>query len=122
LSEKFLYYFAYFCIFGSAFASATAAYYREPFWLVVVFAVIAVLGTILLHKSQGTNLHWCVPKISKFCSEGTPSGTGSGTVVSVRRGVGAEDSSGGIRVRGEEGSIAETSTLLKQRSKAEASV
>jgi hypothetical protein len=120
LSEKFLYYFAYFCIFGSAFASATAAYYREPFWLVVVFAVIAVLGTILLHKSQGTNLHWCVPEISKFCIYRTPSGTGSGTVVPVRRGVRAEDSSGGVRVRGEEGSTAETTTLLQ--SIAEASV
>ena len=119
MSEKFLYYFAYFCIFGSAFASATTAYYRESPWLVFVFAVIAVLGTVLLHKSQGTNLQWGVSKIGKFC---TPSGTGSGTVVSVRSNVGAEDSSGGIRVRGEVGSTAETSTLLEHRTKAETSV
>ena len=83
--------------------------------MVVIFAIIAVLGTILLHKSQGTNLHWCVSKIGEFCSKGTTSGTGSGTVVSVRSDDGAEGSSGRIRVRGEEGSIAETRALLKQR-------
>ena len=86
---------AYVVIFCAAFTSGSIAYFSGPFWLVIVCAVIAFCGTILLLKSQGTLLRSFIDYIDGESQP--PSRTDTPSPDDTR----VEGASGGVRVSGD---------------------